>query len=819
MKRILSVLLAFSMVLGTSVDAYAGGFLDKMGDAFSGAGDALSDAGDWALDKGQNAVQGAGDALQDAGKWASENGGKALDATGKALEDARAWTVENGGKLITSVGKSFGVAADWVVDNGGKLVDSSGTAIDTAWKWTSENGEKQLSKLGASITDNWNKYFGDGEEKGPHHLCVSSPLFQTSDLLESKTDDDGCTYECFEFNDRYQVTELSIARGEDDEVLFFGKVPATDMISSLYDSAEFSQELASGGGKRAMAQQLDFVGKKDKKDIIGRAECVWTDHYSVILVVSTEKGTDSENEEASDMFDIWMDTLSIYETNKDPVATEETEAETEKDSSKLQTGILTASNVKTANRFFDEYRFHSPKGGHGFAAEQANTLADNIKGIFKGEHAKVVGDDNAPNGADRKITFADGTEQLVQTKYHETAQSSIAACFDKNGVFRYETAEGKPMQIEVPSDQYDDAVRAMEQRIRNGEVPNVTNPEDAKKIVRKGTVTYDQAKNIAKAGNIDSITYDAVNGVVESAYSFGISASIEFATSIWNGESVEKALKSSAYTGLQVGGTSFVISVLAGQLSKSALNSAMVGSSEAIVNALGPKAAATFVNAFRTGGNIYGAAAMKSAAKLLRGNVITSTVSLLVVSIPDIYHTFRGDISAKQLAKNVAEAEGGLLGGLGGWYGGAAIGTLIAPGIGTVIGGLVVSVAGGIAAQKATSMVADLIAEDDADEMLDIVGDEFKSLSEEYLLNADEADQVTKLISKTTTMETLTQMFKSSHRELYAREVILRPVIESVVDKREKIEIPVDEYDDAVSEVLEDIYDEEQETEETEIAG
>lgn len=160
-----------------------------------------------------------------------------------------------------------------------------------------------------------------------------------------------------------------------------------------------------------------------------------------------------------------------------------------------------------------------------------------------------------------------------------------------------------------------------------------------------------------------------------------------------------------------------------------------------------------------------------------------------------------------------------MLGGLGGWYGGAAIGTLIAPGIGTVIGGLVVSVAGGIAAQKATSMVADLIAEDDADEMLDIVGDEFKSLSEEYLLNADEADQVTKLISKTTTMETLTQMFKSSHRELYAREVILRPVIESVVDKREKIEIPVDEYDDAVSEVLEDIYDEEQETEETEIAG
>lgn len=245
----------------------------------------------------------------------------------------------------------------------------------------------------------------------------------------------------------------------------------------------------------------------------------------------------------------------------------------------------------------------------------------------------------------------------------------------------------------------------------------------------------------------------------------------------------------------------------------------MVGSSEAIVNALGPKAAATFVNAFRTGGNIYGAAAMKSAAKLLRGNVITSSVSLIVVSVPDIIKTFKGEISPKQLAKNVAESGGGLLGGLGGWYGGAAIGTLIAPGIGTVIGGLVVSVAGGIAAQKATSMVADLIAEDDADEMLDIVGKEYEELSGEYLLNEKEAEQVTATISKATSMETLTNMYQSKHRELYAREVILRPAIESVTNQREKIDIPVNQYEDAVSEVLEDIYDESQETEETELAG
>ena len=132
---------------------------------------------------------------------------------------------------------------------------------------------------------------------------------------------------------------------------------------------------------------------------------------------------------------------------------------------------------------------------------------------------------------------------------------------------------------------------------------------------------------------------------------------------------------------------------------------------------------------------------------------------------------------------------------------------------------MVVSVAGGIAAQKATSMVADLIAEDDADEMLDIVGKEYEELSGEYLLNEKEAEQVTATISKATSMETLTNMYQSKHRELYAREVILRPAIESVTNQREKIDIPVNQYEDAVSEVLEDIYDESQETEETELAG
>ena len=95
---------------------------------------------------------------------------------------------------------------------------------------------------------------------------------------------------------------------------------------------------------------------------------------------------------------------------------------------------------------------------------------------------------------------------LIQSKYYSSANGSINACFDADGMFRYVDADGQPMMVEVASDQYDDAVRIMEQRIRDGKVPNVTDPKKAKDIVRKGTITFKQASQIAKAGTIQSLS-------------------------------------------------------------------------------------------------------------------------------------------------------------------------------------------------------------------------------------------------------------------------------------------------------------------------
>lgn len=459
-------------------------------------------------------------------------------------------------------------------------------------------------------------------------------------------------------------------------------------------------------------------------------------------------------------------------------------------------GGISAAAYGQVNKSYDEEKFHASQG-HGYAAERANNLYDKLTG----HDAKIVGDDNIKNGADRIV---DGV--MIQSKYCQSGKACINECFDQEGQFRY-MVDGKPMQIEVPSDKFDAAVQAMEDKIREGKVPGVTDPKEAKNIVRKGHFTYEQAKNIAKAGTVESLTYDAVNGVIIASSAFGVTAVITLATNLWNGEDFDKSLKLATYSGLKVGGTAFVTTILASQLSKAGLNSALVGSSEAIVAFMGPKASAVLINAFRSGSNIYGAAAMKSAAKLLRGNAITAGVTVVVLSSFDIANIFRGRISGKQLFKNLTNTATTVAGGTGGWLGGAAIGSAILPGVGTVVGGLVGSIAAGAAAGKATDAILGNFIEDDADEMVKIIQDEFEVLAQDYLLNQKEAEKAVDKLGEKLDGKLLKDMYASNDRKKFARNILV-PIIENETKKRRHVGIVSDEQmAKSLRDVLENISD------------
>ena len=468
------------------------------------------------------------------------------------------------------------------------------------------------------------------------------------------------------------------------------------------------------------------------------------------------------------------------------------EEEKQKQNQKEYTGPISA-NVETSAMQTDMDRFNAAQG-HGYAAEQANNLYD----ILTGKDAKIVGNDNAKDGADRNV---DGVN--IQTKYCQTAKGSVDAAF-RDGKYRYINADGTPMQLEVPSDQYEQAVEIMRQKILNGEVPGVTDPNEAENIVRKGHFTYKQAVNIAKFGTIESITYDAVNGTIIAANAFGISATLTFALSMWNGDSFEVAVENSVYSGLQTGGCAFLNTVITSQLLRTGIPQLLNGPTEAISKMLGPKVCAAIANALRNGSAIYGAAAMKWVAKMLRGSIVTTITMTIIMSASDIKHAFEGKISGKQLFKNLTITISSVAAGAGIAYTVAGV-----IGSATVVGGVIILAAttvASMAAGKAAETITSQFIEDDAVMLAEIIKEEFAAMAYEYVLSEEEVYIILDDIERDMSGEALLEMFASPDRHQFARDYI-RGRIERLISGRARILIPTwEEYLEGLKNLINDCY-------------
>ena len=408
--------------------------------------------------------------------------------------------------------------------------------------------------------------------------------------------------------------------------------------------------------------------------------------------------------------------------------------------------------------------------GHGYAAEQGNNLYDTING----RNAEILGDDNAKNGPDRMV---DG--QLIQTKYCQNANASVNSGF-KNGKYRYLDSNGNPMQLEVPSDQYDEAIRIMEEKIRKGQVPGCKNPKDASKIIRKGNITLKQAINIAKAGTVESLVFDAVHGAVIGLSAAGISSTIVLARALWNGEDLDTALDIAMHSGIQAGGITFVTSVISSQITKTGVSNLLIEPSNELVKLLPSTVRKQLLAAIRDGAPIYGAAASKNLAKLLRGNFITQVVTVLVLSSNDIFHYAQGKISGKQLFKEVTKLVSGLIGG-------GVVGVLLAPlgPVGVIIG----SIIGTGLSSEAMRRLLNQFIEDDAVKLIEIVNSRLTVLANEYLLSKCELDLVVEVLRGCLVYSKLLEMYASKDRIIFADELVEK-CITSVIIWRTNIFIP-----------------------------
>lgn len=440
-------------------------------------------------------------------------------------------------------------------------------------------------------------------------------------------------------------------------------------------------------------------------------------------------------------------------------------------------GLEASENIRTneIKNYMDGAR------GGGYAAEYGNNAIDRLLGNEVENLAQQLDPQTGrqiKGGADRMVN---GVQ--IQTKYYQTASESIGAAFEHKQA-QYINPDGTMMQIEVPKGQGKEAIELMKKRIKTGQVPGETNPDNAKKYVREGYFTYFQANNIAIAGTIEGLIVDSAQGIVCSIPGAGFSSIMSFACAVWNGHDLKDAAKNSAKTGLLTIGKGALMYTATMQLSRDKIvnflrlewNKPKQGKPP-ILRSFGSFKNPVRGVADKAASSISSSKVAKSAlGKKIRLNEVTGTklisgtMTTIVVFGPDVCRAFQGKISGAQLTKNALVNAAGLAG--------SALGSVV-PVIGTVAVGSTFS----FVAKK----LLDKFIEDDAVKMFRIVREEFLDLVMLFSFSKEEFDGiVSQTLAREDMPKILLNMYQSGEPEEYIR-VILNSAIQETLGRRKKI--------------------------------
>lgn len=433
-------------------------------------------------------------------------------------------------------------------------------------------------------------------------------------------------------------------------------------------------------------------------------------------------------------------------------------------------------------------KYHT-RGGTGYAAEDANALSDKMRL----RRVDVTGPSNKALGPDRIV---DGVQ--IQTKYHYKASRTVAYAFDsRTGLYKY-----SGQVLEVPLDQYEEAVKIMEEKIRSGKVPGYADPADARLLVKRGSLTYKQARNIAKAGNIDSITFDLKTQAVTTTYIFAISFAVGYARAVWSGQPKSEAIRTALASAVSAGATTAGTGVAAAQFLRTraaALGAVYLRDGVRVVNKtpLG-KAAIEKIAQASLRKSVHGAAAVNHVAKLLRSNIVSAAVATAVTTTPDLYRALVSkSISWSQFSKNLAVNASRVGGGIGGWMAGAALGAAVGGPVGAAVGGLIGALGGGFAGASGAKYIGDRILEDDAKQVLKLVQKASEELAYEYLLSEAEIQVFAKELDSIIDGAWLRRMYQAGNKGgdwealclQFARDH-LEPICEKIIAQREQVTLP-----------------------------
>lgn len=420
--------------------------------------------------------------------------------------------------------------------------------------------------------------------------------------------------------------------------------------------------------------------------------------------------------------------------------------------------------------------------GHGIAAEHANHKVD----ALLGRKAELLGADNAKHGADRVV---DGN--LIQTKYYNTARGSVDSAFGgQNNTYLYLDDAGKPMQLEVPKDQYQAALKHMENKIKKGLVPGVEDPAKAHELLRKGHVTYEQARNIVKFGTIESLSFDAYEGAIiglgAGGISFGVTACIFYTQT----KDVKAAARAAAVQAASTFGKTMVTYVGAQQLHR-------LAGVQQLLSVVDARTFSPSVSSFLEVG--MGVQGRNALSKALRGTIVTSVVLIAVTTGPDLIKLVRGRMSKAQFIKNLAVASSGVAGGVVGSVVGGVAGASFGP-VGIFIGRTIGGIAGGMAAAVLANKIAGAVMEEDRVKMIALIQRQIEYLAHAFVLTSDELEALRANLDQSLTPKSIELLFASSNRRVFANSLV-KPVVVAIVKQRPVAQLTFDHVIDACEEL------------------
>ncbi|CTS72662.1 membrane protein%2C yeeR [Escherichia coli] len=394
----------------------------------------------------------------------------------------------------------------------------------------------------------------------------------------------------------------------------------------------------------------------------------------------------------------------------------------------------------------NEKMFASGGQGHGFAAERGNHIVDRVRL----KNARILGDNNARNGADRLVS---GTE--IQTKYCSTAARSVGAAFDgQNGQYRYMGNNG-PMQLEVPRDQYAGAVETMRNKIREGKVPGVTDPAEA--------VTYDIAE-----GSVVSL---AAGGI-----SFALTASVFWLST---GDR-DAALQTAAVQAGKTFTRTLAVYVTTQQLHRLSVVQGMLKHIDFST------ASPTVRLALQKG---TGAGNISALNKVMKGTLVTSLALVAVTTGPDMIKMLRGRISGTQFIRNLAVASSGVAGGAVGSVAGGILFSPLGP-FGALTGRVVGGVLGGMIASAVSGKIAGALVEEDRVKILAMIQEQVTWLAGSFLLTGHEIENLNENLARVIDQNALEIIFAAGIQQRAATNMLIKPLVVSIIRQR-----PVMEYD------------------------